>query len=124
MRRHAWGRIVTVSSLGSVRVYPSYAMVGVSKAALEALTRYLAAELASDGIIVNAVLPGVVDTEALGHFPFDPAAVMEVAVREAPAKRLTTPEDVGRVVAFLCTEGASMIVGQTIVVDGGFSLHA
>ena len=63
------GKIVSISSLGSIRYLENYTVVGVSKAALEALTRYLAVELAGKNIIVNAVSGGVVDTEALKHFP-------------------------------------------------------
>ena len=63
------GKIVSISSLGSIRVIENYTVVGVSKAALEALTRYLAVELAEKNIVVNAVSGGVVDTEALKHFP-------------------------------------------------------
>jgi enoyl-[acyl-carrier protein] reductase III len=112
------GHIVSISSLGSHRVMASYAAVGISKAALEALTRYLAVELAPRGIVVNAVAGGLVDTEALEHFP-QREAMLAQAARETPAGRILVPEDLARVAAFLCTSAADMIVGQTIVVDGG-----
>ena len=115
------GRIVNISSLGSRLVLDNYLAVGVSKAGLEALTRYLAVELAPQGIVVNAVAGGVVDTEALRHFPNREEMIGE-SLRRTPAGRLVTPEDMARVVAFLCTEEADMIRGQTIVVDGGISL--
>ncbi|MFQ5610644.1 MAG: enoyl-[acyl-carrier-protein] reductase FabL [Anaerolineae bacterium] len=124
MKRQSWGRIIAITSMGSVRVYPAYTVVGISKAAIEALTRYLAAELAPHGIVVNAIAPGLVDTDALGHFPLDPAEAIRVSVERTPAGRLVTPADIGRLVAFLCTDDAAMIVGQTIVMDGGFSLMA
>lgn len=124
MEQAGWGRIVTISSPGSTRVLPHYAAIGLSKAALEAMTRYLAVELASRGIIVNAVSPGMVHTDAVHAFPVDLQAVMEQTTRRTPARRLVTPEDVARVVAFLCSEAAEMIVGQTIVVDGGYGLVA
>ena len=99
-------------------------VVGASKAALEALTRYLAVELAPKGIVVNAVSPGLVLTDALQHF--DAVRQEEDLVARAesltPAGRLVTPEDVAEVVAFLCSPGGSMIRGQTILVDGGYTL--
>ncbi|MBI4236107.1 MAG: SDR family oxidoreductase, partial [Chloroflexi bacterium] len=115
------GRIVNISSLGSQRVMADYAAVGVSKAALEALTRYLAVELAPRGITVNCVAGGLVATEALEHFP-NREAMIAAAVRDTPAGRMVTPQDLAQVVALLCTDAAAMIVGQTILVDGGMGL--
>jgi enoyl-[acyl-carrier protein] reductase III len=115
--------IVALSSLGSVRVLENYVLVGVSKAALEALVRYLGVELAPRGIRVNAVSAGVVETEALQHFPNREQMIGESRER-TPAGRLVEPEDVAGVVAFLCSDDAHMIVGQTLVVDGGYSLRA
>lgn len=121
MRRQGWGRIVTITSPGSRRVFPQYAAVGISKAALEALTRYLAVELAPDGITANCVSPGLVVTGALDSFPMR-AEMLDHAQRHTSAGRLVTPEDVGAVVAWLCSDQAAMIVGQTIEVDGGYGL--
>ncbi|GIU94001.1 MAG: enoyl-[acyl-carrier-protein] reductase [NADPH] FabL [Gaiellaceae bacterium] len=112
--------IVGISSLGSVRVLENYALVGASKAALEALVRYLAVELAPRGIRVNAVSAGVVETGALDHFP-NREAMLEMGLRN-PAGRMVTPEDVARCVTFLCSDEAEMVRGQTLVVDGGWSL--
>lgn len=117
------GSIVALSSLGSTRVLPGYAVVGASKAAIEALVRYLAVELADDDIRVNAVSPGVVDTDALRHFPMR-AEMLDHAQRTTPAGRLVTPEDVAATVTFLTSPAAAMITGQTVVVDGGASLLA
>jgi enoyl-[acyl-carrier protein] reductase III len=94
----------------------------VSKAALEALVRYLAVELAHRGIRVNAVSAGVVATGALEHFP-NKEEMLEMGARN-PVGRLVTPEDVAACVAFLCSPEAEMIRGQTVVVDGGWSLLA
>jgi enoyl-[acyl-carrier protein] reductase III len=127
MRKNGGGSIVAITSLGSQRVMPDYVVVGASKAALEALVRYLAVELAPDNIVVNAVSPGLVMTEALRHFAqFEEsgAELFEEANSHTPAGRLCTPEDVAEVVWFLCTDKASMICGQTIVIDGGYSLLA
>ena len=121
MRKNGWGRILTVTSIGSRRVFPEYGVVGVSKAAIEAVTRYLAVELAPENIIANCISPGVVLTGALDFFPRRDAMIAH-AEQHTPAGRLVTPEDVGHVAAWLCSEEARMIVGQTIEVDGGYSL--
>jgi enoyl-[acyl-carrier protein] reductase III len=114
--------IVAISSLGSQRVLDNYVLVGTSKAALEAVVRYLAVELAPAGIRVNAVSGGVVETGALEHFPNKEA--MLATVERTPAGRLVEPEDIAAAVSFLCSADAAMVCGQTLVVDGGFSLPA
>ncbi len=114
------GSIVNITSQGSQKVLPYYFTVGTSKAALEAVTRYLAVELAPRGISVNAVSGGYVETGALDSFPN--AREMVDAGRQTLPGRLLTPEDIARTVAFLCSEEAEMIRGQVIVVDGGASL--
>ncbi len=119
----AGGRIVGVTSAGGVRTYPTYAAVGASKGALDALLRHWAVELAPRGIAVNLVSPGTVRTEALDAMP-DTEERVAVARRRTPTGRLTTCEEVARVVVFLCGEAAAQIVGQTIVVDGGRTLPA
>jgi enoyl-[acyl-carrier protein] reductase III len=123
MRQAGWGRILTVTSIGSRRVFPEYGVVGVSKAAIEAMTRYLAVELAPHNIIANCISPGVVITGALDYFPRRDEMIA-YAEANTPAGRLVTPEDVGEIAAWLCTDTARMIVGQTIEVDGGYSLLA
>jgi enoyl-[acyl-carrier protein] reductase III len=125
MEKKGGGRIVSISSPGSNRVLPDYVVVGASKAAIESLTRYLAVELAPKNIIVNAVSPGIVETEALKHFSklTDPS-IIQKAIAATPAGRLVTGEDVAEVVAFLCSPSSSMIRGQVIVVDGGYTLPA
>ena len=123
MRRNGWGRILSVTSIGSRRVFPEYSVVGVSKAAIEAVTRYLAIELAPEGIIANCISPGVVLTGALDHFPRKDEMIAH-AQQHTPAGRLVTPEDVGNLAAWLCSDAAAMIVGQTIEIDGGYTLLA
>jgi enoyl-[acyl-carrier protein] reductase III len=112
--------IVAISSLGAQRVLPNYALIGVSKAALEALVRYLAVELAPRGIRVNAVSAGVVETGALEHFPN--REEMLAVGRANPAGRLVEADDVAAAVSFLCSPEAEMIRGHVLVVDGGFTL--
>ena len=116
------GAIVNLTSEGSRRVLPNYFSVGTSKAALEAVTRYLAVELAPAGIRVNAVSGGYVETRALEHFPN--SEEMLEAGRRTPAGRMVSSEDIAKVVAFLCGDEAQMIRGQVIVVDGGATLTA
>ncbi len=118
------GAIVSVSSPGSTRVLPDYVVVGASKAAQEAVIRYLAVELAPKNIVANAVSPGIVLTDALQHFDSlrQDENVIERITSLCPAGRLVTPQDVAGVVAFLCSPAASMIRGQTILVDGGYTL--
>jgi enoyl-[acyl-carrier protein] reductase III len=115
--------IVGVSSLGSTRVLENYVLVGTSKAALESVVRYLAVELAPRDIRVNAVSAGVVETEALDHFP-NREQMLDAARRRTPAGRMVEPEDVAATVAYLCSADAEMVRGQTLVVDGGYSLLA
>jgi enoyl-[acyl-carrier protein] reductase III len=123
MEKRGGGAIVSISSPGSIRVLPDYVVVGASKAALEALTRYLAIELASKNIVVNAISPGVVETEALKHFDtMQKTGISERIRANTPAGRMVTPEDVAGVAAFLCSPAAAMIRGQVILMDGGYTL--
>jgi enoyl-[acyl-carrier protein] reductase III len=123
MQKRGGGSIVAISSPGAYRVMPEYISVGASKAALDALVRYLAVELAPMNISVNAVSPGMVLTDALEHFSaLSDGKMTERVSSLTPAGRLTTPEDVAGVVSFLCSPAAGMIRGQIIVVDGGFTL--
>jgi enoyl-[acyl-carrier protein] reductase III len=114
---------VGVSSLGSTRVLENYVLVGTSKAALESVVRYLAVELAPRGIRANAVSGGVVETEALDYFP-NREQMLKAAHARTPAGRMVEPEDIAAAVAFLCSADADMVRGQTLVVDGGYSLLA
>lgn len=115
------GKIVAVSSIGSFTCLPGYAAVGASKAALEALVRYFARELAPKGINVNAVSGGPVETSALDYFP-DKDRVLEIWKERTPTRRLARPGEIASVVSFLLSDEASWIQGQTIVVDGGLTL--
>ncbi|MBM4439441.1 MAG: SDR family oxidoreductase [Candidatus Rokubacteria bacterium] len=119
----AGGRVIGLSSLGSHRVIPGYAAVGVSKAAAEAVTRYLAVELASRGITVNTVCAGAIDTDIWRMIP-DGERLLEAARARTPAGGLVTADAVADVVHFLASAAAQPIQGQIIVADGGYSLLA
>ena len=115
------GKILGVSSLGSIRYIENYTTVGVSKAAIESITRYLAVELAPLGIAVNTVSGGAINTEALKHFP-NREEVLEDARKNTPAGRMVEIDDMVKTAMFLISDGADMIRGQTIIVDGGRSV--
>ena len=122
MEAAGWGRVVNITSPGGTRVLPHYGAIGLSKAVVDALTRYLAVDLAPKGIIVNGVSPGLVETDAVAAFPVDLQEVFAYAAKNSPTRRLVTPEEVAQIVAFLCSDAAQMIVGQTITMDGGYGL--
>jgi enoyl-[acyl-carrier protein] reductase III len=113
------GRIIAVSSLGARRAVPGYASLGISKAALESLVRYLAAELSARQIAVNAVSTAKLDK---GAGPVPNQGLAESLAARTPGGRLTTPDDVAGVVALLCTDEAGWIQGQVVNVDGGLGI--
>jgi enoyl-[acyl-carrier protein] reductase III len=115
------GRIIGLSSMGASRAIPLYGFIGASKAALEALARTLAQELGQRGIRVNVVSAGIVDTDALKHFPNREALLADFA-RRTPLGPALAPEDVAGAVYLLCLPEAGMVSGHTLVVDGGFSI--
>ena len=115
------GRIIAITSAGATRAIPDYAAVGASKAALEALVRHLALELAPRGITVNAICPGLVDTKALRAFQ-NKAQMLAWTEKRTPNGRLTAPKDVADTALFLAGPMAGMIQGQTIIVDGGYGI--
>lgn len=114
------GRVIALSSLGAIRAIPNYAFIGASKAALEALVRSLSLELATDGITVNTISAGVVDTDALKHFP-NREQLLDEYQAHSLSDRPLTPEDVANAVYLLCLPEASMINAHTLFVDAGYS---
>lgn len=115
------GALIGLTSLGSERAIPNYSFIGASKAALEALARGLAQELGPRGIRVNCVSAGVVDTDALKHFPNREHLLEEYKVR-TPLGPTLTPEQVADAIYLLCLPEASMITGHTLFVDGGYAI--
>lgn len=115
------GCIVALSSIGAFVAFQEYAAVGSSKAALESLVRYLANEFTPDGVAVNAVSAGPVDTRAIKWFR-KPEAVYRFAECKTTQGRIGESDDIAHVVVFLCSDRARWIVGQTIVADGGITL--
>lgn len=119
MRAQRWGKVVNVASHQAFRPGFGIANYATSKAALIGLTKSAAVDLGSSNINVNAVAPGFVKTELLTKLPRE---VLERAEHESVLGRVAEPEDVARVIVFLCSEAARHITGQVIVVDGGLTL--
>jgi enoyl-[acyl-carrier protein] reductase III len=123
MQARGGGAIVNVSSIGNLKTLPNYVVIGASKGALEVVTRYCAVEFSPMNIVVNAVSPGIIDTDALDHFEEGKRMIDEAKAR-TPADRICTVDDVAKTVAFLCSTDATMIRGQTIIIDGGYLIAA
>jgi 3-oxoacyl-[acyl-carrier protein] reductase len=121
MRKRKWGRIVLLSSCYSFLARPGRTAYSCSKAALDALARTAAVECGGDGILVNCVAPGFVETD-LTRQNNTPARIAELAAMTAVG-RLAQPEEMAEVVAFLVSEKNTYLTGQSIVVDGGFSIQ-
>jgi 3-oxoacyl-[acyl-carrier protein] reductase len=119
MRAQKWGRIVNVSSIFSLVTKERRCAYSMTKAAVNALSRSAAVELGPDGILVNALCPGYVETE-LTSKNNSPEALEKIR-KTIPLRRLALPEEIARLAAFLCSEENSYITGQAVVADGGFT---
>lgn len=115
------GSLMTLSYLGSQEAVPSYGLMGPVKAALESAVRYLAAELGSADIRVNAVSPGAIATRAASGLP-DLNGLLQDSQSRAPLRRVLSIDDVGPLCAFLASDGACAITGETLYVDGGYHI--
>ena len=119
------GRILAITSYGSMRAFPTYGNLGSAKAAVEAWVRYMALDLATRGINVNALNAGVVDTESADYFYGQSGMPpVESVVARIPKGRKATPQEVADVAAFLLSAEAEYVTGATIVVDGGLTIAA
>jgi enoyl-[acyl-carrier protein] reductase III len=124
MNEESGGRVIAISSNGAGHVIPGYLSVGVAKAAMESLVRYLAAELAGKGIAVNAISTALLDKGGQNTSGLASPAVTAMLAARTPAGRLSTPAVVADAVALLCAPEAAWIHGQVITVDGGLGLLA
>ena len=115
-RAQQHGRIVNIASVNALRGKAGQANYAASKAGMVSLTRTLARELGPKGVTVNCVAPGMVRTEMAANLP---PAVLEKAIADTALGRIAEPEDVARIVVFLCSEAARHITVETIRVDGG-----
>jgi len=122
MEKVGGGSIVSLSSTGNLVYTPNYAGHGSSKAAVETMVKYAAAELGEKGIRVNAVSGGPIDTDALKKFPNYEEVKAEVEKR-SPLGRMGEAKDLAGMCYFLCTDECSWLTGQTIVIDGGTSFQ-
>jgi enoyl-[acyl-carrier protein] reductase III len=116
------GKIVTISGIDSLRALSGHGLLGAAKAALENLTMYLAHELGPQGIAVNSINPGLIETDSSKMYSGGAegyAQYVRDVLPQTPAGRVGRPEDVAAVTAFLCSEDADFIRGQTLLVDGG-----
>ena len=112
------GAMVCVSSVNARVALPGSGIYGVSKAALEQLVRQLAVEWGVRGVRVNAVAPGTTATDMIRALREEPG-FMETVTKATPLRRIAEPEDVAAAIAFMASEGARHVTGQTLVVDGG-----
>ena len=126
-RMRAPGRIVTISGMDTHRYVAGHGVLASAKAALEALTRYLAVELGPRGITVNCVNPGYVDTDSVALYFGDEAArraFLEEVEAATPLRALGQPAEVAAAVAWLCSPESDWMQGQVVYLDGGVFLHA
>ena len=120
MMRRKWGRVVNIASVSGLLGPAGQANYAAAKAGLIGLTKTAAKEYAARGITVNAVAPGFIETDMTAALP---EAVQEAYLKEIPAGRFGKPEEVAKLVAFLASDDAAYINGQTICIDGGLTPH-
>jgi 3-oxoacyl-[acyl-carrier protein] reductase len=118
--RRPGGRIVNVSSIYGLIGFPGSLAYGVSKAGIAQLTRQLAVDLAPEGILVNAVAPGVIETEMTRRRITGDRWYQRIQIEATPVGRIGRPQDIAGVIAFLCSDDAAFIAGQVLPVDGGW----
>lgn len=116
------GRVVAMSSYGSIRTFPTYANLGSAKAAIEAWARYMAVELAPLGVNVNVVNGGIIETDSSSYF-YSTGRVpsLDTVLPKIPKKRMGTAAEVAECVLFLLSPGAEYVTGTSLIVDGGLT---
>ena len=119
MRERGFGRVVSVSSSAARAPIPALLMSNAHRPGLLGAFKTLAGKLAGDGITLNTILPGRIATDRIKHLHGSIERAQEVVREEVPARRLGTAEEIGAVAAFLCSERASYVTGQALLVDGG-----
>jgi NAD(P)-dependent dehydrogenase (short-subunit alcohol dehydrogenase family) len=120
MRQRGYGRIVVVSSLAATQGLPGQVAYAASKAGLLGMAKTVAAEQVQHGITVNAVLPGMVDTEVVAALPAD---LLEIIASRLPSGRMASPEEVASLIAYLVGDDAGHVTGQEIAIAGGADLN-
>jgi NAD(P)-dependent dehydrogenase (short-subunit alcohol dehydrogenase family) len=123
MREQGGGAIVNCSSIGGLIGLPGRAIYHASKHGVIGLTRSAALEYASRGIRINAVCPGAIETPMVADMMAKESITMEDMVRDQPIGRLGRPEEIAAAVLWLCSPGASFVIGQALAVDGGYTVH-
>jgi enoyl-[acyl-carrier protein] reductase III len=119
------GRIVVLSSYGSVRTFPTYANLGSAKAAIETWARYMAVELAPRGVNVNAVNGGIIETDSSSYFyATGRVPSLDTVLPKIPKRRMGSASEVAECVLFLLSPAAEYVTGTTLVVDGGLTAVA
>jgi len=116
--RSGKGAIVNMSSQGGILGVPNYGAYGAAKSGVAALTRAAAAEYASEGIRINAVSPGAVETELWTNAP---AEMLEWVAASIPLQRVGQPNDIAEAVIWLCSDASGFVTGQNLAIDGGYT---
>ena len=123
MRKQGSGAIVNCSSLGGLVGLPFRAAYHAGKHGVIGLTKSAALEYASRGVRINAVCPGVIETPMVARMLSEQSDAMKEFMRDQPIGRLGRPEEIAAAVLWLCSDGASFVIGHALAVDGGFTAH-